>query len=145
MEEGGPVDQEWLKTPEGREWLESDEGIQWLGSTEGRWWSQGEDARRWYEEQARDGWAAYFAGDTWATPPGLIMPESAPLVGSRVVLKKTGRSRRDETFEDGELALVAALQFNPIGCVTVELRTVEGRRYVAMYPDDFEPVSKPAL
>jgi hypothetical protein len=145
MDEEQTVDQEWLKTDEGRWWLQSDDGLQWLATTEGRWWSQGEDAMRWYEEQAREGWAAYFKGETWPTPPSLITPDNAPKVGSRVRIKeRTGPTFRGETFERGELCVVAALQFNPIGSVTVELRTADGRKCICMHPDDFEAASEPA-
>jgi hypothetical protein len=133
------VNQEWLKTPEGREWLYTDDGIAWLGSTEGRWWSQGDDARRWYEEEAQEGWAAYFSGkNTWPRPSTYLTPENAPQIGSRVRLKKEAQTLGGDAFEDGDEALVYQLTFNPIGSVTVSLRTPDGRKCVALRPEDYE-------
>jgi hypothetical protein len=140
MEDGENVNQEWLKTPDGRAWLESDDGMQWFNSTEGRWWSQGEDAGKWYAELAQDGWATYFAGKGWPLPEGFITPETAPKIASRVRINFAGPTFKGDVFEVGEVAVVAALQFNPIGSVSVELRTVDGRKCIALRPEDYLPV-----
>jgi hypothetical protein len=132
------MNQEWLKTPEGREWLDSDNGMRWLGTTAGRWWSQGQDAYAWYEEQARAGWAAYFRGDVWPTFSNMFTPDNAPKLGTRVRLTDDRKIARDETVASGELAVVASVGLAPIGSVQVELRTVDGRRCVVLGSDQIE-------
>jgi hypothetical protein len=132
------VDQEWLKTPEGRAWLETDEGTEWFRSTEGQWWSQGADARQWYEELADRGWADYVSGKMPGPPEWGIRPEDAPRIGSRVRLRITEPTLGGTTFEEGELAIVTELHLMPIGSVRMLLRTLDGRKCMAMRTDDYE-------
>jgi hypothetical protein len=125
-----------LKTPEGRAWLETDEGTEWFRSTEGQWWSQGTDARQWYEELADRGWADYVSGKMPGPPEWGIRP--APRIGSRVRLRITEPTLGGTTFEEGELAIVTELHLMPIGSVRMLLRTLDGRKCMAMRTDDYE-------
>jgi hypothetical protein len=139
-DEVSEVNQEWLKTPEGRDWLHTDEGISWFRSTEGKWWSRSEDAHAWYEELAQGGWSDYFAGKAWPMPQGWLTPENAPQIGSRVRLNMDGPTLGGTTFEVGEEALVTELRFSPVGAVSVTLRTPDGRSCMAMRAEDFDPI-----
>jgi len=133
----GP-DQEWLKTPNGREWLETDEGMEWWRSTEGQWWSRSEDAHSWYDELSQRGWSTYFAGDSPDPPEWAITPETAPRIGSWVRMTNTETTFRGDTFNQGELALVSEIHFNPMG-VRLKLRTVDGRTRFTMFSGTYEP------
>lgn len=134
------VDQEWLKTPEGRAWLETDEGGRWWRSTEGQWWSRSEDAHRWYDELAQSGWERHWAGTMPEPAEWMMTPDDAPKIGSRVRLRNPDTTLGGTSFEDGEVALVTELRFSPVGAVYATLRTQDGRQMIAMRADDFDPI-----
>jgi hypothetical protein len=95
--------------------------------------------RRWLVQRVEDrGWDDYVAGRMPGPPEWGILPGDAPQIGSRVRLKIAGPTLSGTTFEEGELAVVTELRFMPVGSVRVGLRTLDGRRYIAIRPNDFE-------
>jgi hypothetical protein len=135
--ESESVNQEWLKTPEGRAWLETDEGTEWWRSIEGQWWSRSADAHRWYDELAQSGWVRYWAGTMPGPPEWAMTPDDAPQIGARVRLRNPETTLGGTSFEDGEVALVTEIKFSPVGAVHVTLRTPDGRQVIVMRRDDF--------
>ena len=132
------VNQEWLKTEEGRAWLRTEDGTAWFRTTEGQWWSRSDDAHAWYEELGNRGWAARQAGGLPPPPENAITPDTAPKVGTRVRLARTETTLGGTTLHEGETATVTDIQLKPMGWVWLVLRTDDGRKSFAMFDSDYE-------
>jgi hypothetical protein len=131
------INQEWLKTAEGRAWLETDEGMAWWRSTEGQRWSHSEDANRWYDELAQRGWERYFAGEMPGPPEWAITPETAPQVASWIRLTEPVTTLGGVDTEADERAFVTEVKYNPMQAVFVTVRTPDGRSRFVIRHDEF--------
>jgi hypothetical protein len=132
-------DQEWLKTSEGREWLMSDEGGAWQRTEEGWAWMHSQDGRKWFDELAKQGWERFFRGEMPPPPEWAITPDISPRIGDRVRLSEAITSSNGSSIAEGQLMIVAGLDFTPIGIVHVEVRTMDGRVFRTMTRDSFTP------
>ena len=134
-------DREWLKTPEGRAWLESEEGIAWERSEEGWAWMHSPEGVEWLDELTQRGFDRYFSGEMDEPPEWGITPDTAPRIGDRVRIVKADTTLGGDSFEAGELAIVAELRLAPVGIVWVHLRTVDGRKMITGTAGTFVPAT----
>jgi hypothetical protein len=68
----------------------------------------------------------------------MILPEAAPMIGSRVRLADTGPTFGGTSFEAGEIAIVSEIHLMPIGAVRLTVRTPDGRKQIILRSDSFE-------
>ena len=131
-------DLNWLRTHEGRDWLESDDGLEWLHSKEGVAWTYSPDGHAWVDDLAQSGFEKFFSGEMPPPPDWAIMPEEAPRIASRVRLTEAFTTMSGADFKVGELAIVSELRLAPLGCVSVRLRTIDGRTTMTLMRGMFE-------
>lgn len=132
---------EWLNTPEGRVWLDTQQGEDsWIFTPPGWEWLNSPAGERWQREQHEAQWDVYFAGRTPEPPPFAMTPESAPQVGTRVRFTEDVETVDGGTrFAAGELAVIEAAKFLPsYGIVSVDLRTLDGRRLTTTIASTFD-------
>jgi hypothetical protein len=119
----------------------SDEGGAWQRTEEGWAWMHSPNGRAWFDELARQGWERFFRGEMPPPPEWAITPDVAPRIGDRVRLRETITSSNGTGGDEGELMIVAGLDFAPVGMVHVELRTIDGRVFRTMTRDSYLPAT----
>jgi hypothetical protein len=132
----------WLETPEGREWLDSDDGQAWIRTDAGWRWLNSSPGEAWQESMADRRFDEHLSGRHTADLPEWAMtPETAPRVGDRVRLTRSGRTATGVTFTAGELGIVVETRLAPIGCVFVTIRMLDGRKMLTTMASSFEPAA----
>jgi hypothetical protein len=142
----------WLETQEGQAWLDSTDGHDWLktpagndwflGTDGGLFWGRTQAGERYLESIFQEGFETFFSGDfdeADVSRQGWFTPGTAPAIGARMRLTEDVTTMDGTSIRKGELVIVSQLTLAPVGSVDVHVRTVDGRKWLAMSASSLDP------